>query len=82
MKFDHSKLLGRIRECGYTQSELAQAIQRQPSTISMKLSNHACFTSLEIFKISKLLNIPISDIGDYFFCFDSSENKNNSKIGL
>ena len=67
MKFDHSKLLGRIKECGYTQKSLADAIQMSNGTLSLKLNNGSHFNSEEMDKIAKLLDISPCEIGEYFF---------------
>ena len=67
MKFDHSKLLGRIKECGYTQKSLADAIKMSNGTLSLKLNNGSQFNAGEMDKIAKLLDISSCDIGEYFF---------------
>lgn len=67
MKFNYSKLLGRFREYGYTQKDVAIHIGVRPSTLSLKLNNKALFTSSEIDSICKLLDIAKEDIGIYFF---------------
>ena len=67
MAFDHSKLLGRIRECGYTQKSLAEALKMNVGTLSQKLKNRSHFTTDEMLTICELLNIPSKDIGAYFF---------------
>lgn len=67
MVFNHSKLLGKIRECGYTQKGLAEAINMNVSTLNEKLKNKSRFTTKEIDRISKLLDISKSEIGVYFF---------------
>lgn len=67
MKFDHSKLLGRIKECGYTQKSLADAIDMNSGTLSLKLNNGSQFNAGEMDKIAKLLDISPCDIGEYFF---------------
>lgn len=67
MKYNYSKLLGRIRECGFTQAELAKIIGINKGTLSAKLNNQFCFTTKEILAIGATLNIPKSEIGDYFF---------------
>ena len=67
MKKKYSKLLGRIKECGYTQETLAKAIDKNKSTISAKLNGHSPFTTKEIDDICKVLNISNDEIGDYFF---------------
>lgn len=67
MSFNHAKLLGKMRECGYTQKELAEAINMNKSTLNQKLKNKSHFTADEIDAINKLLNIPPDEIGIYFF---------------
>lgn len=67
MKFNHSKLLGRIRECGFTHEQLAKAIGITKATLSAKLNGHFYFLAKEMYAICDVLNIPISEIGEYFF---------------
>lgn len=67
VKFDYSKLLGRIREYGFTQERIASAIGMTVGTISFKLNNKAFFTQKEIIKICDLLEIEYTQIGVYFF---------------
>ena len=67
MKFNHSKLLGKIRECGFTQEQLAEAIGISKTTLSAKLKNQFYFTAKEMYAICEVLNIPTSEIGEYFF---------------
>ena len=74
MKFDYSKLLGRIRECGFTQARLAKAIGISKATLSAKLNNQFYFTAKEMLDICKVLNIPLRELSEYFFCHKSSEN--------
>ena len=67
MQFDYSKLLGRIKECGYTQEGLAKEIGMAKVTMSLKLNNKAHFTQPEIKKIIHLLRIPGEEVYVYFF---------------
>lgn len=67
MKFNYSKLLGRMKECGFTQEQLAKAVGINKGTLSVKLNNRFSFSQEEILAICKLLNIPVSDISDYFY---------------
>lgn len=67
MKFNYSRLLGRMRECGFTQEKLAKAIGINKATLSAKLNNRFSFTQDEILAICKLLNISVCEIGDYFY---------------
>lgn len=67
MKFNYSKLLGKIKECGFTQATLADAIGINKGTLSAKLNNQSYFTTLEIIAICKALKIAFKDIPAYFF---------------
>ena len=67
MRFNYSKLLGKIRECGFTQASLAEAIGINKCTLSAKLNNQNYFTTPEIVAICKVLNIAHKDIPHYFF---------------
>lgn len=67
MRFDYSKLLGRMKECGYTQEKLAQAIGISNGTMSLKLNNKANFYHPEILKICEVLNITGEDVYTIFF---------------
>ena len=67
IKFNYSKLLGRMRECGYTQNALAEAIGITKQTLSEKLHNKRQFTGEEMYRICEVLNIALKDIGKYFF---------------
>lgn len=67
MKFNYSKLLGRIKEKGFTFETLAEAIGISNGTLSAKLNNHYPFKSNEMVAICKALNIPFKDIPLYFF---------------
>jgi transcriptional regulator with XRE-family HTH domain len=63
----YPKLLGRIKECGLTQERLADAIGKNKGTLSTKLNGRYPFTAKEIDDICRVLNIPNSEIGSYFF---------------
>jgi transcriptional regulator with XRE-family HTH domain len=67
MAFNYLKLRGRIREKGYTQRDVANAIGKTTGTLSDKLNNKATFTMKEVDDICKLLDIPNEEIGNYFF---------------
>ena len=67
MQFDYSKLLGRIRECGFTQETLAKHIGIAKSSMCLKINNKANFTNPEVFLICEALKIEIHEIGAYFF---------------
>lgn len=67
MQFDYSKLLGRIKECGFTQESLAKRIGIAESSMCLKLNNKADFKKNEMFLICEALRIEINEIGTYFF---------------
>lgn len=67
MKFNYSKLLGRIKERGFTLETLAEAIGITKGTLSAKLNNHYPFKSNEMVAICNVLDIAIKDISLYFF---------------
>ena len=67
MFFDYSKLMGRIKEFGYTQEKFALAIGITPATLSLKLSNKGFFTQKEIRIACQVLEIAETDVGAYFF---------------
>ena len=74
MKFDYSKLLGRIKECGFTQRSLAEAVGINNSTLSAKLNHKNAFTGTEMADICRLLNISKHEIGEYFFAEKVQKN--------
>ena len=67
MGFNHSRLLGRMREFGFTQHTLSQAIRINAGTLNQKLNNKTRFTTDEIVSICELLDIPCEEISKYFF---------------
>ena len=73
MLFNHSKLLGRMREYGFTQESLSKTIGINESTLNVKLNGKGYFNSKEIDKIAELLEIPDAEIGVYFFNTKSLE---------
>ena len=66
-KYDYSKLVGRIREKGYTQEEFAKKIGICATSLNLKLNNKRDFWQGEILKTCEVLSIPAEDIPDYFF---------------
>jgi transcriptional regulator with XRE-family HTH domain len=67
MRFNHSKLLGKMRECGITQEQLAKAIGKSEYSLNKKLNNKSKFDSVEMLSIGKVMNIPVDEFGEYFF---------------
>ena len=65
--YDYSKLIGRIIEkCG-TQYNFAKQMNLSERSISLKLSEKVEFKQSEIEKACSVLQIPKTEIMDYFF---------------
>ena len=56
-KYDHSLLLGKMREKGYSQEKLAKAIGISEYTLWNKLHNVSEFNTTEVLTIMKVLEI-------------------------
>lgn len=65
--YNYQKLLGKMKEKGYTQEQLAQRIGISPCTLNLKLNNKNDFRQDEILSISKELGIPGERFEEYFF---------------
>jgi transcriptional regulator with XRE-family HTH domain len=74
MKFNYSKLLGKIKECGLTQEKLAKIVGINKGTLNAKLKNKNSFTAAEMENIRSTLNISKDEIGDYFFAEKVQKN--------
>lgn len=73
--YNYSKLLGRIKEKNMTQEEFAKNIGINPSTLSGKLNSTSEFRQTEMEKGMMILDLPLSDICDYFFNTDFGNTK-------
>lgn len=67
MKFDFSKLIGRIIERYGSRKAFAEALGISDGTLSGKLNNKVKFSTLEIKQACSLLKIAPEEIGQYFF---------------
>lgn len=67
VEYDYSKLLGRMKEMGKTQEQLARSIRKSPATLNLKLHNKSDFSQGEILLICAELRINSIMIPDYFF---------------
>lgn len=67
MKFDYSKLNGRIVTVYGTQFNFSVAMGMSERSMSLKLNNKVPWKNTEIAKAVKLLKIKHSDIPSYFF---------------
>ena len=70
MAFNYSKLKGRIIEKYGTQSNFAKEYGISNNTMSLKLNNQVRFTTDDIAKMVKLLDIDEREIGVYFFTLE------------
>lgn len=67
MPYNYQKLLGKIREKGFTQESLAEAAHISPASLNLKLNNKREFRQSEMQKIFDTLELPIGSIAKYFF---------------
>lgn len=67
MAFNYSKLLGKIKEHGFTQEDVAERIGINKATLNAKLNNKGNFTGPEMRNICKMLDVSKDEIGSYFF---------------
>lgn len=67
MKFDYSRLRGKIRELFGTQEAFAKEIGMSSASLSAKLNNQVDFSQSEINRAAELLEIDTKYIPVYFF---------------
>lgn len=67
MAYDYSKLLGRIIEKFDSQSKFSGAMGLSERSLSLKLNGKVGFKQAEIAKACSLLDLPGTDIPEYFF---------------
>jgi len=72
MKFNNSKLRGKIRENFGSEYAFGEALGMALSTLSGKLNNKSEFTRSEILSIVKLLNLKKEEVYDVFFYLSNS----------
>ncbi len=65
--YNYSKLLGKMREKGYTQEALAREIGVSASTFNKKLKQKSQFTQDEIANTLVALGETLNSIPAYFF---------------
>jgi len=70
-KMDYRKLLGRIKEFGFTQKTVAPIIGISEGQLSQKLNGNYAFKQTEIQKLCETLDIQPDAIGEYFFSLES-----------
>ncbi len=67
MKFDYSKLKGKIKEKCNTQGDFCEKIGLSERTVSLKLNGARMWKNNEIISICLVLDIPLIEIPKYFF---------------
>lgn len=67
MEFDYRKLKGRIVEKFDSVSNFAKHLGVAVQTVSAKLNNDLSITKKDIIEWSEKLEIPVDEIGVYFF---------------
>lgn len=68
VRFDYSKLRGRIRQLYGTETKFAAVIGMSTVSLSAKLNNKVGWSESEIMKCLELLKIPLKHVTEYFFC--------------
>lgn len=67
IRFNYSKLRGRITEkCG-SQKAFAELLGIAECTLTSKLNGHTYFSQTEIFRAMKILDINANEVTLYFF---------------
>ena len=66
-QYEYRKLIGRIIEKYGTRKAFAEAVGISENSMSLKLSGKTGFTRDEMVRWGDLLNIDVSEFGDYFF---------------
>ena len=79
MKFDYSKLNGRITEIFNSKKKFAKAMKLSERSISLKLNNQRYWKNNEITTACNLLLIPDNQIGDYFFKPEVQDEQRSAK---
>lgn len=65
--FDYTKLKEKISDSGYTQEQVAKALNISKGAFSQKINGITAFSQDDVINISNLLKIPKTKIFDYFF---------------
>ena len=79
MSFDYEKLKERIKRKYDNFADFATAMGMKKNTFSLKINNIATFTSMEIDKACKLLDIKPHEIADYFFTLIVQKDEHKRK---
>lgn len=66
-QYDYSKLLGRMKEKGYTQESLARKLGISPCSLNLSLNNKRDFKQDEMLKTCEILGISTSKLPEFFY---------------
>ncbi len=66
-QYDYSRLLGKIREAGLTQVQLAAQMGLSACSLNLTLKNKREFRQNEIVKVAEILGIHSDEYDGYFF---------------
>ena len=66
-QYEYKKLIGRIIEKFGTRKKFAESIGMSENSMSLKLNGKTGFSRDEIARWGKILDIDVSEYGDYFF---------------
>ena len=66
-EFKYAKLRARIKEMYGTEGRFAEALNTTPISVSRKFNERTQFSSDDIKTWCSLLEIPIEEVGVYFF---------------
>lgn len=66
-QYEYRKLIGRIIEKYGTRRKFAEVVGFSENSMSLKLNGKTDFSRDEIARWAQLLDIQVSEIGDYFF---------------
>ena len=67
MKYDYSRLNGRIVEKFGTRKAFAAALNLSEHSLSLKLNNRIPFKQSEMERSCELLEVPIALVSDFFY---------------
>ena len=79
IQYDFSKVRGRIKEKLGSEAEFARKLDISSASLSSKFNNRSDFTATEISRATDadVLDIPINEIGVYFFTKQLELNSRN-----
>ena len=76
IKYDYSKLKGRIKELNMTLNNFAEKLGISEQTLHKKFNSQTYFTQEEVEKAMKIISVPLSKVQCYFFQKEIIKNNN------